>query len=139
KQFADRRRLDGSSVAHNSSFMARTGIDKPCRRGRYSFRCQVIRKDHSMMNWSRLAAAWVIFLFSLAGCTAGAYNSAYNTATLDTQEAGDGYCHKKLQPVGPTDPAKLTQSRSGDFIDYYGPCAGPSIAEQIRAQKRFER
>ena len=87
------------------------------------------------MNRFRLITSLVIFMFFFVGCTAG----AYNVATLDKQEAADGYCHKKLQPVGPTDPAKLAQSRSGDYIDYYGPCDGPSIAEQIRDQRRFEQ
>jgi hypothetical protein len=94
----------------------------------------VIRKDTSMNRFG-LTTLLVIFLFSLAGCTSG----AYNMATLDKQEAGNGYCHKTLQPVGPTDPARTTQSRSGDFIDYSGPCDGPSIADQIQKQKRFEQ
>jgi len=87
------------------------------------------------MNRFGLTISLVIFLFSLAGCTSG----AYNMATLDKQEAGNGYCHKILQPVGPTDPARTTQSRSGDFIDYYGSCDGPSISDQIQKQKRFEQ
>ena len=86
------------------------------------------------MNRIGLTTSLVIFLFSVAGCTAGAYNSA----SLGKQGAANGYCHKKLQPIGPTDPAKVTRS-SGDFIDYYGPCDGPTIAEQARDQRRFER
>ena len=82
-----------------------------------------------------LKTSLVIFLFSMVGCATG----AYNVATLDKQEAGGGYCHKKLQPIGPTDPARPTAMGEGDYIDYYGPCAGPSIAEQIKAQKRFEQ
>jgi hypothetical protein len=85
---------------------------------------------------NRLKTALVIGLFSFVGCTTG----AYNVATLDKQEAGSGgYCHKKLQPIGPTDPARPTVVGGGDYIDYYGPCAGPSIAEQIKEQKRFEQ
>lgn len=88
------------------------------------------------MNKVRLSTSLVIFLALFVGCTAG----SYDVASLEKQETTiDGYCHKKLQPVGPTDPTKLTQSRSGDYIDYYGPCDGPSREEQIRAQKRFER
>jgi hypothetical protein len=82
----------------------------------------------------RLTTPLAIFLLSLVGCTSG----SYNLASLD-QEAGSGYCHKRLQPVGPTDLARPTQSRFGDYIDYSGPCDGPSIAEQTRKQQRFER
>jgi hypothetical protein len=82
-----------------------------------------------------LKTSLVIFLFSFVGCATG----AYNVATLDKQEAGSGYCHKKLQPIGPTDPARPTVIGEGDYIDYYGPCDGPSIAEQIQQQKRFEQ
>ena len=87
------------------------------------------------MNGFALKTSLVIFLFSLAGCTSG----FYNMATLDKPEAGTGYCHKKLQPIGSTDPGKPFQSGSDDFIDYSGPCDGPSTAEQIRDQKRFEQ
>jgi hypothetical protein len=85
------------------------------------------------MNY--LKVSLVIFLFSLVGCTTG----AYNMATLDKQEPGEGYCHKKLQPVGPSDLARPTQSGSDDFIDYSGPCDGPSIKEQTKQQRRFEQ
>jgi hypothetical protein len=87
------------------------------------------------MNRFGLTTSLVIFLLSFAGCT----NGAYNLATVYQKEAGNGYCHKKLQPMGPTDPARPTQIGEGDNIDYYGPCDGPSITEQIQAQKRFER
>jgi hypothetical protein len=83
----------------------------------------------------KLKTSLVIFLLPFAGCTSG----AYNMATLDKQEAASGYCHRKLQPVGNTDPAKSGQSSSGDFIDYSGPCDGPSNSDQIRKQKRFEQ
>lgn len=86
------------------------------------------------MNRFRFTTALVMFLFSFVGCTTG----AYNLATLDKQEAGDGYCQKRLQPMGSTDPARPAQSGSGDYIDYSGPCDGPSVREQIRKQKRFE-
>ena len=79
--------------------------------------------------------ALIIFLFSLAGCAGGAYNAA----TLDQQAAANGYCHKKLQPIGPTDPARTTQASGDDYIDYSGPCDGPSAADQIQKQKRFEQ
>jgi hypothetical protein len=84
------------------------------------------------MNRFGLTAA--LFVFSIAGCTSGAYNAA----TPYQQQAGNGYCHKKLQPIGPSDPARQTQA-AGDYIDYYGPCDGPSTAEQIRKQRRFEQ
>ena len=87
------------------------------------------------MNHFSLKTAVAIVLFALAGCTTG----AYNMATLDKQEAGSGYCHKKLEPVGSTDPGKPGQSRLGDFIDYSGPCDGPSNAEQLQKQRRFEQ
>ena len=83
---------------------------------------------------NRLKISLIIALFSFVGCTSG----AYNLATLD-QEAGDGYCHKKLQPIGSTDPARPTQSSSGDYIDYSGPCDGPSVRDQVKKQRRFEQ
>lgn len=89
------------------------------------------------MNRFGLTSSLVIFVLSLAGCTNGAYDSSL--VTLYQQEAGNGYCHKKLQPMGPTDPARPNQIGGGDYIDYYGPCDGPSRTEQIRAQKRFEQ
>jgi len=87
------------------------------------------------MNRFGLTTLLVIFLFSFVGCTSG----TYNMATLSQQEAGNGYCHKKLQPLGPSDPARPSQIGAGDYIDYYGPCDGPSISEQIQKQKRFEQ
>ena len=87
------------------------------------------------MNRFALTTSLVIVVLSFAGCT----RSAYNLATVYQQEAGSGYCHKKLQPIGPTDPARPNQIGAGDYIDYYGPCDGPSVTEQIQAQKRFER
>jgi len=87
------------------------------------------------MNRFVLTTLMAIFLASFVGCT----NGGYNMADLSQKVAGNGYCHKKLQPIGPTDPARTTQSRSGDYIDYYGPCDGPSTLEQIQQQRRFER
>ena len=87
------------------------------------------------MNRIGLKSFLVILLFAVVGCT----NGTYNMATVSQQDSGSGYCHKKLQPIGPTDPAKPTQSRDGDYIDYYGPCDGPSLAEQIQAQRLFEQ
>jgi hypothetical protein len=43
-----------------------------------------------------------------------------------------------LAPVGPSDLARTTQP-NGDYIDYYGQCDGPSTAEQVQKQKRFEQ
>jgi hypothetical protein len=87
------------------------------------------------MNHFGLASALVILLVSLIGCTTG----TYNVATVSQQEAASGYCHKILQPIGPTDPARPTVIGGGDYIDYYGACDGPSIRDQIREQKRFEQ
>ncbi|HEV8722822.1 MAG TPA: hypothetical protein VGW77_19570 [Candidatus Binatia bacterium] len=87
------------------------------------------------MNRFRLTTSLVIFLVSFVGCTAG----TYNVATVDKQEVGSGYCHKKLRPIGPSDLARPTQMGADDYIDYYGPCDGPSTSEQIQAQKRFEQ
>jgi len=87
------------------------------------------------MNRFHLTISLAIFLLSFVGCTSG----AYNLATFDNQAGDTGYCHKKLQPVGSTDPARPNQSTSGDYIDYYGPCDGPSAKEQARRQRRFEQ
>ncbi len=87
------------------------------------------------MKRFRLMSSLIIFLVSFVGCT----SRTYNMATVDKQEAGSGYCHKKLQPIGPSDLARPTQVGADDYIDYYGPCDGPSTAEQIQAQKRFEQ
>jgi hypothetical protein len=84
---------------------------------------------------NRLTTSLAICLFSFVGCT----SAAYDVAVPYKQQANGGYCHKKLEPVGPTDVARPNQSRSGDFIDYYGPCDGPSLPDQIRAQRRFEQ
>ena len=87
------------------------------------------------MNRFYLTSAWVLLLFSVVGCASG----SYSMVTLYQQEAGNGYCHKKLQPLGPADPARPTPLSTGDLIDYYGPCNGPSIEEQTIQQKRFEQ
>jgi hypothetical protein len=87
------------------------------------------------MSRSVLPTSLAIILLSFAGCTSG----TYNLPTPYPQEAGSGYCHKKLQPIGPSDLARSTQIGGGDYIDYYGPCDGPSISEQIQTQKRFEQ
>jgi hypothetical protein len=75
-------------------------------------------------------------LGSLVGCTSAARDTAIVSRQ---QEDASAYCHKTLQPVGPTDPARTNQNRVGDYIDYYGPCSGPSTADQIQRQKRFEQ
>ncbi|HSK31027.1 MAG TPA: hypothetical protein VLA17_13780 [Candidatus Limnocylindria bacterium] len=91
------------------------------------------------MNQTSLTSALVIFLLSLTGCASGPYNQySDKIVVLYQQEAGNGYCHKKLEPIGPTDPARPNQIGGGDYIDYYGPCEGPTLAEMIQAQKRFE-
>ena len=76
-----------------------------------------------------------IFFLSVAGCS----GLASNTSTLSQQEAGSGsYCHKKLQPVGSSEVARPTRSGSEDFIDYYGPCDGPTVSDQLQQQRRYE-
>jgi hypothetical protein len=84
---------------------------------------------------NRYSLIALIFLFSLAGCASG----TYTTATLDQPAAANGYCHKKLRPVGPPDLARTAQAGGDDYIDYSGPCDGPSMADQIQKQKRFEQ
>lgn len=86
------------------------------------------------MNFSITASAAVPAL-SFAGCTSGTYVAA----TAYQQEGGSGYCHKKIEPVGPSDLTRPTHIGEGDYIDYYGPCDGPTMAELIHEQKRFER
>jgi hypothetical protein len=92
-------------------------------------------KEKISMNRFGLKSSLAIVLFSLVGRASG----AYNMATLNKQNADSGYCHKKLQPVGCSGLAKPSQIGGGDYIDYYGPCDGPSMSEQIQAQKRFEQ
>ena len=87
------------------------------------------------MNGFRLNILLPILPIFLAGCATGDFDQA----TPYKQETANGYCHKILQPVGPTDVSRPTQSRSGDYISYYGPCDGPSAEEQARKQRRFER
>ncbi|HEU4345995.1 MAG TPA: hypothetical protein VFU31_30960 [Candidatus Binatia bacterium] len=89
------------------------------------------------MNRFGLTSLLLIFLLSWIGCTTN--GRTYTTVTLYQQEAGGGYCHKKLQPIGSTDLGRPAQIGGDGFIDYYGPCDGPSVSEQIQAQKRFER
>lgn len=92
------------------------------------------------MNRTGLMGVLVIVSLSFTGCTNGAYQSVYRDkiVVLYQQEAGNGYCHKKIEPIGPSDPGRPTQIGGGDYIDYYGPCEGPTLAEMIDAQRRFE-
>lgn len=94
----------------------------------------VIKKDVSVNHFG-LAIAVAIVLSFIAGCTTG----TSSVATVYQQEAVDGYCHEKLQPVGSSDVARPMQARGDAYIDYYGPCDGPSAAEQVRKQRRFEQ
>lgn len=87
------------------------------------------------MNALLFIAKFLVLLCFLHGCV----SSNFDQATPSKQEIASGYCHTKLEPVGPSDIARPTQSRAGDYIDYYGSCDGPSLAEQIRKQRRFER
>lgn len=75
-----------------------------------------------------------ILLSSIVGCA----GVAPDVAVVSTQKAVSGdYCHKKLPAVGPASPT-MVQPSAGDIIDYYGPCDGPSVSEQIQQQRRFE-
>jgi hypothetical protein len=71
----------------------------------------------------------------LGGCSSG----AYNMGTLDRSTADLDYCHRILEPIGPSDPARPAQDNHGDFISYSGPCEGPTRQEMIRGQRRFEQ
>ena len=91
------------------------------------------------MKHFALTALVMLVLTFICGCAGIAQNlAAPQQQAVVEQTAVDGYCHKKLEPIGPTDVLRRTMG-SGDFIDYYGPCDGPSVSEQIQAQKRFER
>jgi hypothetical protein len=80
-------------------------------------------------------AGLVLFVISLSGCVM----AQHQVASVDRRGTSGDYCHKKLKPIGPTDPGKPNQIGGDDFIDYYGPCDGPSAAEQMEAQRRFEQ
>jgi hypothetical protein len=86
------------------------------------------------MNWRTTAS---VMLMLSAGCASRAY---YNVGSLDDQGRGTSeYCPEKIEPVGPSDPGKPAQMRSGDYIDYSGSCDGPTTREQMRKQSRFEQ
>jgi hypothetical protein len=75
-----------------------------------------------------------VLLSSVLGCG----GIVPNAALVSNQEVARGdYCHKKLPAVGPTVPTMVPPSL-GDVIDFYGPCDGPSVSEQIEQQRRFE-
>jgi hypothetical protein len=75
-----------------------------------------------------------VLLSPLVGCA----GVASNFDTGSTQHVASGeYCHKKLPAVGPGTPT-MVQPAPSDIIDYYGPCDGPSISEQVQQQRRFE-
>jgi hypothetical protein len=82
----------------------------------------------------RPSIVMLVSLFAIAGCTSG----SYSVVNRPQEVFGSGYCHKQLSPVGPSDLARSTQT-NGDYIDYYGPCEGPTTAEQVQKQKRFEQ
>ena len=87
------------------------------------------------MNSFRSIILLFILPLSLLSCATGDFDQA----TPYKQETANGYCHTILQPVGPTDLIRPTQSRSGDYINYSGPCEGLSAEEQVRKQRRFEQ
>jgi hypothetical protein len=94
-----------------------------------------MRLGPKRMNELRFVLPVLTLLSFLSGCM----SNGFDQATASKQEIASGYCHTKLEPVGPSDLARPTQSRAGDYIDYYGSCDGPSLAEQIKKQQRFER
>jgi len=80
--------------------------------------------------------SYAVFLFlSIVGC-AGVTPETLTVATQKSSATGE-YCNKKLPAVGPTD-AIMVGPSPGDIIDYYGPCDGPTMAEQLQQQRRFE-
>ena len=86
------------------------------------------------MNRFVLTPLATVLLSSMVGCA----GVAPKNAAVSTQEVASGdYCHKKLPAVGPSVPT-MVQPSPGDIIDYYGPCDGPSVSEQIQKQRRFE-
>jgi hypothetical protein len=96
---------------------------------------QIQNLKEVLMNWARLNMVLFIVIILVPGCA----GRDVDQTALYKQETTDGYCQRVFQPIGPTDPARPTQSRSGDYINYSGPCEGPSDAEQIRKQRRFEQ
>jgi hypothetical protein len=98
-------------------------------------------KKERFMNRSGLASVVAMALLPFMGCANGAHPSLYRDkiVVLYQQETGDGYCHKKLEPIGPSDPGRPTDIENGDYIDYYGPCDGPTLAEMIQAQRQLVR
>lgn len=86
------------------------------------------------MNRFMSAPLVTVLISPIIGCG----GVAPNTAVVSTQEVARGdYCHKKLPAVGPSNPT-MVQPSPGDITDYYGPCDGPSVSEQIQQQRRFE-
>lgn len=85
------------------------------------------------MNRFGLANSLVILSLSFIGCAAG----PSSVATVGQPSANGGYCQQKIPAIGPAAPGPAVQA--GDIIDYHGPCEGPSTADQIQAQKRFEQ
>ena len=86
------------------------------------------------MNRCVLAPCASLLLVFTVGCA----GVAPSVEVVATQEVARGdYCHKKLQAVGPAVPT-MVQPSPRDIIDYYGPCDGPSVSEQIQQQRRFE-
>jgi hypothetical protein len=116
-------------------FAEAAGIDKLSQGWMVIQTMAIGPKKDTSMNRFALTSSLAIFLFSLAGCTAG----TYNPASPSQQEAVNGYCHKKVQAIGPSDVARSTQVGGGDYIDYSGPCDGPSISDRIQKQKRYEQ
>jgi hypothetical protein len=87
-------------------------------------------------------SGWTVFMV-LAPAFVGACAVPQDVTTaqqsvLVEKTAIDGYCHKKIEAIGPTDLLRRSPG-GGGVIDYYGPCDGPSLAEQIQKQKRFEQ
>jgi hypothetical protein len=67
------------------------------------------------------------------GCVA----ASYPEPVAITLQSDGVYCHKKIPTIGTSDLMRPNQ-KGDDWIDYYGPCSGPTVAEMQAEQRRFE-
>jgi hypothetical protein len=78
----------------------------------------------------------------LVGSLAGSALAA--DGVLLKEEASDNYCHMKFPAIRPrtldTDHPQLKRTKTGDVIDFYGPCdENPTGTDQVIEQKREEQ